>query len=89
MVRLLICLLLAIAVSLPGCQSPQPAPASDAADVHRAAFLEPSPAVAHSSAWQWSDDHPVAICTGAVLLVVVGAAVLTGLALTAAFGYFR
>jgi hypothetical protein len=89
MARLLICLLLAIAVSLPGCKSPQPAPASDTADVHRTDFLEQPPAVAHSTAWQWSDDHPIAICTGAVLLVVVGAAVLTGLALTAAFGYFR
>jgi hypothetical protein len=89
MARLLICMLLAIAVSLPGCKGPQPAPTPDAADVHRVDFLEPSPAVAHSTAWQWSDDHPVAICTGAVLLVVVGAAVLTGLALTAAFGYFR
>jgi hypothetical protein len=90
MARLLICLLLAIAVSLPGCKSPQPAPAyNDPADVHRADFLDQSPAVAHSTAWHWSDDHPIAICAGAGLLIVVGAAVLTGLALTAAFGYFR
>jgi hypothetical protein len=89
MVRLLICLLLALAVSLPGCRTPPPAPGPEAADVHRADFLEKAASVTHSAAWQWSDDHPVAICTGAVLLVVVGAVVLTGLAVTAVFGYLR
>ncbi len=89
MVRLSICLLLAAAVALPGCKTPPPAPPADVADVHGADFLEKAPAPAHSAAWQWSDDHTVAICTGVVLLVMVGAAVVTGLAFTSVFGHFR
>jgi hypothetical protein len=88
MARLWVCLLVGIAVALPGCKAPPPAATADVADVHRADFLDNSPPATHSAAWQWSADHTVALCTGAVLVVVVGAAALTGLALASVFGPF-
>jgi hypothetical protein len=89
MARWWVCLLLGVVVALPGCKAPSAAPASDTADVHRADFLDnPAPA-SHSAAWQWSDNHTVALCTGGVLLVVAVAAALTGLALATVFGPFR
>jgi hypothetical protein len=89
MARCMLCLFLAIAVALPGCKTPAPPIRADAADVHQPDFLDNPQPPAHSAAWQWWDDHAIASCTGAVLLLVVAGVLLTGLAASAVLGFIH
>jgi predicted small lipoprotein YifL len=90
--RLSTCVLLAVAVLLTGCGTSGPVANRDADEFRRpdgddkAAASASPPA---SPAARWMDDHTFAVCTGAVLLVLVGAAILTGLAFTSVFGHWH
>ncbi len=92
--RLSMCLLLALAVVLPGCEAPGPVLGfRDTPGVNRVNFWDSpgseSRPVGPVTVWQWLDEHPGIVCTCAALLALGGIVVITGLAVHSAAAPFR